>query len=127
MRIVISSIVLTLVLTGCASAGSAGGQRSNPNVITTAELRPADPEGLNVFQAIQRMRPQWLRGRGVATFTGGSELPRVLVEEAPFGEVDDLRSMDAYDIEELRFLSAADATTRFGTGYQAGVILVYLR
>ena len=127
MRTVLSSIVLTLALTGCASGVSAGGQRSNPNVITTAELRQADAEGLSAFQAIQRMRPQWLRGRGVGSFGGGAALPRVLVEEAPFGEVDDLRSMDASDIEELRFLGAADATTRFGTGYPAGAILVSLR
>ena len=49
------------------------------------------------------------------------------MEEAPFGNVNDLRSMDAAEIDELRFLGAADATTRFGTGYPAGAILVFLR
>ena len=128
MRIVLSSILLlTLVLTGCASGSSPGGQRRNPNVITTADLREMDAEGLTAFQTIQRMRPQWLRSRGVGSFGGGSSLPKVLVEEAPFGEVDDLRSMDVSEIDELRFLGAADATTRFGTGYPAGAILVSLR
>jgi hypothetical protein len=127
MRIVLSALLLTLALSSCASGGATGGQRRNPNVITNAELRQTDAEGLTAFQAIQRMRPQWLRGRGVDSFGGGAALPKVLVEEAPFGEVDDLRSMDAYDVDEIRFLSAADATTRFGTGYPAGAILVSLR
>ena len=127
MRIALSAILLTLALSSCASSGGPGGQRRNPNVMTTEELRQTDAEGLSAFQVIQRMRPQWLRSRGVGSFGGGSSLPKVLVEEAPFGEVDDLRRMDASEIDELRFLSAADATTRFGTGYPAGAILVSLR
>jgi len=30
----------------------------------------------------------------------------------------------AADIQEMRYLNAADATTRFGTNYVSGVILV---
>ena len=45
-------LLLTLVLTGCASGGSPGGQRRNPNVITNAELRQTDSEGLTAFQAV---------------------------------------------------------------------------
>ena len=126
MRIALSAILLTLALSSCASSGAPGSQRRNPSVIATEELRQIEAEGLSAFQAIQRMRPQWLRGRGVGSFGGGS-MPMVLVEESPFGGVDDLRSMDVAEIAELRFLSAADATTRFGTGYPAGAILVSLR
>ena len=127
MRIILSSILLTLALTGCASAGASSGQRRNPDLITSEELRQTEAEDLSAFLAIQRMRPQWLRGRAVGSLGGGSALPKVLVEEAPYGEVDDLRSMGVSDIDEMRFLGAADATTRFGTGYPAGVILVSLR
>ena len=116
-RIVLSSILLTLAFTSCASGGAPGGQRRNPDPITSEELRQTDSEGLSAFQAVQRMRPQWLRGRGVASFGGG----------AAYGEVADLRSMDASDIDEMRFLGAADATPRLGTGYDAGAILVSLR
>ena len=126
MRIVLSSILLlTLVLTGCASGGATGGQRRNPNVITTAELRQAG--GVTAFQAIQRMRPQWLRGRGLRSVFGGAIFPKVLVDETQYREIDDLQSMSVSAIAEIRFLGAADATTRFGTGYPAGAILVSLR
>ena len=125
MRIVLSSLLLTLALSSCASGGATGGQRRSPNAITTAELRQA--EGLTAFQAIQQMRPRWLRGRGVSSVFGGLILPKVVVDETQYREIQDLRSMSVSAIAELRFLSAADATTRFGTGYPAGAILVSLR
>ena len=101
------------------------GERRNPNVITTAELRQA--EGLTAFQAIQQMRPQWLRGRRVSSVFGGLILPKVVVDETQYREIADLRSMIVSAIAEIRFIGAADATTRFGTGYPAGAILVSLR
>ena len=125
MRIVLSSLLLTLALSSCASGGATGGQRRNPNVITTAELRQA--EGLTAFQAIQQMRPRWLRGRGLRSVFGGAIFPKVVVDETQYREIDDLRSMVVSEIDELRFIGAADATTRFGTGYPAGAILVSLR
>ena len=79
------------------------------------------------MQAIQRMRPQWLRAiRGVRSLGGGSIFPKVLVDEIQYREIDDLRRMSVSAIAEIRFIGAADATTRFGTGYTAGLILVSL-
>ena len=128
MRIVLSSILLlTLVLTGCASGGSPGGQRRNPDLITSEDLRQTDLQSSTAFQAIQRMRPQWLRARAVGSLGRGSIFPKVMVDESQYREIDDLRSMSVSDIDEMRFLGPADATTRFGTGYPAGVILVSLR
>ena len=58
---------------------------------------------------------------------GGAIFPKVVVDETQYREIDDLRSMVVSEIDELRFIGAADATTRFGTGYPAGAILVSLR
>jgi hypothetical protein len=38
-----------------------------------------------------------------------------------------LRTISARDVQYVRFLSAPDATTRFGTGYISGVIEVVLK
>jgi hypothetical protein len=35
-----------------------------------------------------------------------------------------LRSVSVANVEEIRFLDARDATTRFGTGYVSGAILI---
>jgi len=45
-------------------------------------------------------------------------------------EVGDLTTLDEMDIREImefRYLSASDATNRYGTGYPGGVILVTSR
>ena len=103
------------------------GERRNPNVLTNEELRDINLASLSAFQAIQNMRPQWLRARGIKSLSGGSIFAKVLVGEGQYREIDDLRNLDVSAIAEIRFISPADATTRFGTGYTAGVILVSMR
>jgi len=39
----------------------------------------------------------------------------------------DLYGMSTNNIETMRYLSASDATTKYGTGYAGGVIEVTLR
>ena len=67
MRLVLSSILLCLVLSGCASAAGSGDGGRNPDLITSKQLREAKPEGLSALQIIERFRPRWLQSRG-ATF-----------------------------------------------------------
>jgi len=43
------------------------------------------------------------------------------------GELADLYGISIDDIETMRYLSASDATTRYGTGYIGGVIEVTTR
>ena len=64
MRIVLSSmLLLTLVLSGCASAAGSGRGGGNFNLITSELLREADAEGLHVYQIIERNRPSVVEGR----------------------------------------------------------------
>ena len=42
-------------------------------------------------------------------------------------ELNELRLMSAENIETMRYLSASDATTRYGTGYIGGLIEVTTR
>ena len=128
MRITLSALLLTLTLAGCASGASSSGG-GDPSRISAEQLRELDSEGLNALQVVQRLKPQWLRTRGTATFGGGGAevFARLVVDGVPFGESGDLRSLDATDIEDIAYLSAGDATTRFGTGYVGGAILVRTR
>ena len=56
-----------------------------------------------------------------------SLLPVVFVDNVPQASIESLRGISARDVQYVRFLSAADATTRYGTGYMAGVIEVVLK
>jgi hypothetical protein len=88
--------------------------------ITEAELEPIAQ--MSAFEAIQRLRPRWLQSRNQSR-TGF--FPTVHVDGAVRGQGEEvLASILSSDVEEMQFLSAADATTRFGTGYFSGAILI---
>jgi hypothetical protein len=50
-----------------------------------------------------------------------------VVDGSSRGELDALRQLSIGNIETMRYLSAADATTKYGTGYPGGVIEVTTR
>jgi hypothetical protein len=127
MRLVLSSALLCLVLSGCASAAGSGGGGGNPNLINSEHLREAEAEGVSAFQLIERLRSRWLRARGASSFTNEVSAPMVILDGVPYGEAITLQSMAVVDIGEIRFMNATDATTRFGTGYTGGAILVSRR
>ncbi len=116
--------LLAVVILGSACASSGQPDQSRPrrsrNLITADEL-----SGLSVssaYEAVQRLRPAWLQTRG------RSPLPVVYRNNTRWGS--DPRSLESIQIDvisEMRFLSASDATTRYGTGFTGGVILVVTR
>ena len=125
MHTVFSSVLLTLALMGCAGVPSSGGSSGGPNLISSEQLRHVDLGNLSALEIIQRVRPRWLQSRG--SLISGQMLARVRVDGAAYRGFDDLRNMRGSNIDEMRYLNARDATTRFGTGYDGGVILVVTR
>lgn len=133
MRFLLGTLLIAVVLSDCGGMATAA-RGGNSNQIATEVIRAADSEGLTVYQLVQRHRPQWLRvSRGFPSLggaAGGNTLAapaRVVLDGVPYGGLDDLRRLDVTEVEELEYISASDATTRFGTGYMGGAILVRTR
>ena len=87
----------SLVLAGCATAGN--GSDVSPdatpdrNLITRAEMEGI--AGLNLYEAIRRLRPAWLRPRGQAVLTGPDrESLRVYLDRQIFGDIESLTQSD---------------------------------
>lgn len=119
------ALALTLYATsGCVSAGDppAGRERST---ITVEEIAASTAN--SVFELVERLRPEYLRVRGEVQNPAGSSQGLVYVNGMRAGGFDILRSMRPQNVQEIRFLSAADATTRYGTGHTAGVIDIRTR
>lgn len=114
---------LAITLTGCAGSGGGateGPRRGSTNSISADEI--AGVAELDLYSAINRLRPTWLRPQSRGT------LPTVVLDGTPQpGGVNILRSLRASDVSELQYMSASDATTRYGTGYTAGAIIVSSR
>ena len=58
---------------------------------------------------------------------GGPIYARVVVDGTPRGGLNELLRMSASEIESMRFLSAPEATIKYGTGYPGGAIEVTMR
>ncbi|HSW28854.1 MAG TPA: hypothetical protein VLH75_05075 [Longimicrobiales bacterium] len=119
VRTTLPLLLLALAAAACSTrAGSAGATpaRSSMERITEAELEPIAQ--LSAFEAIQRLRPRWLQSR-----TG--LLPTVHVDGSVRGDGEEiLASIPSSEVEGMQYLSASDATTRFGTDYASGAILI---
>ena len=119
--IALFATALALGQGACAGAASGGGGtgsvRRNPNRIEAVEL--AGVAEYDLYTAIGRLRPSWLR-----TVSRGT-LPEIVLDGTPqSGGPEVLRNFRASDVSLLEYMNSADATTRYGTGYTAGVIVV---
>lgn len=112
------SFGLLLLLLGCASSGESS-SGSTRDTLTQADLLETNEETL--YEAIQRLRPRWLRARG-ANFEGRT-LPQVFVDGSPRGDASVLRQIRVLDVTDVRFLSAIDAATLYGTLAAAGGVI----
>lgn len=117
-------LCLVCTLAACASTGVRPSRSSD--LITADEIEAASVS--NAYDAIARLRPAFLRGRGQSSIqTPGSDLPIVYVNGLRTGTIEHLRSIPAQDVQQIRYINATDATTRFGTGHTGGVIEVTTR
>ncbi|MQA91431.1 MAG: hypothetical protein GEU90_14595 [Gemmatimonas sp.] len=103
-------IVLTFAVAaaGCASAGGAGA-RPDSSVITEDELNAVFVD--NLYQAIERLRPLWLRSTTSRSINLTTEIA-VVQNGAYFGPLDTLRSMPASNVTEIRYMSGSEAIAR---------------
>jgi hypothetical protein len=128
-------LVLALAASACASSGDIslgeGGQtaaraaRGNSRLIVRAELE--EVAGRSLWDAVDLLRARWLQPQRGGSLFAGTAYARVVVDGTLRGELDELLQLFPENIETLRYLSAPDATTKYGTGYPGGVIEVSTR
>ncbi len=118
--------VLLLVLSACASSNAnKSGERRDRNVITRAEIERS-PEH-SAYNVIRTLRPGMLNQRGNTSIANQDPGIVVFLDGQRYGDISSLDGMEANTVEEIRYLSAAEAQARFGTGYPQGIILVTTR
>ena len=94
------------------------------DVVTREQL--LETQQTTVFEALRQLRPRWLRTRGNVRQAGDVTV-NVYMGGQKMGPVEFLTTLDPQVIGEIRFYTAAEATTLFGTGNMAGVIAITRR
>jgi hypothetical protein len=115
-------LVVSLALGTCTATQEASSDddgEGSPNLITAKEIQATG--STNVLAVVRDLRPSWLRKRG-----GNSTRGDVVVyyDGANYGGPNSLSRINVQSISEIKYLGAARANARYGTGHQHGAILV---
>ena len=124
-------LIATAVIVACAPARTSSASHSS-NVLTAEELTAFKLEGRTAYEVVSRLRPAWLRVRGVQSISGASsadsaEFALVIVDGHPLGRIGVLRDIQAYQLSDLRYYDPSESGGRFGTRGANGVIEVRLK
>ncbi len=129
-------LVVAVAALGCASGGSDPGTLPNAptsrknNVLTFEEISGAHADVATAYDAVARLRPNWLASHGVTSTVangGGTEYATVYVDGQPYGDITALRNIPAYHVGEFRYYNITEAGAKFGLrGGSSGVIDVIM-
>lgn len=109
-------------------------KRGDRNLITKAEIEEASGSINHALDAVQRLRPVWLKpsmGRmTTSNMSGelgaqGSTEPIAYIDEKRQPNVDVLRTVAARELKEIKYLDQNRAVQMLGPGHEAGAIMVY--
>lgn len=96
------------------------------NILIEEDIRRI--EASDAYDVVQRLRPSWLRRRGPTNARNpGSGEVTVYVDGLAFGNAASLRYIPAGNVVGMAYLSATDATLRFGPRQGGAVIEVHTR
>jgi outer membrane cobalamin receptor len=124
-RIVSALAFVVLLVAGCASGSGERAARPQPNVITAEEIQPA--QFRSAFELIRALRPQWLTTTGSSIQNQGAGQILVYVDGMRMGGTAFLSQIPTTDMRGARWLSATEATIRYGTGHSGGAIEILTR
>ena len=134
MPLKILGVLVLFVVGACASGSSApaagpapSSMHRDPNVITQAELVDPAVREMSVYEAIQRLRPNFFSTRGTQTIanqgSGESGLVHASIDNAGVVELDQLKRIRSSSVIEIRLLSPAAAMQRFGGSSKSGAVI----
>ena len=111
---------------GCATTSGTTGARSSSNIITEQEI--TDAHVSTAYEVIQKLRPNFLVGRGSTSFNSkGLGTPNVYVDGQRFGDMNSLNTIAAIQVAGIRYYTVSEGSTRFGLDNTSGVIEIRMK
>lgn len=130
-------LVAVAAIIGCAGTGGTsnasltGMPPRRGNLLTAEEIVDAKADVNTAYDAVARLRPNWLAAHGVTSGNdngAGTEFALVFVDGQRYGDLNSLRGLPAYHVGALRYYNITEAGARFGlNGGSSGVIEVTLK
>jgi hypothetical protein len=118
-------LLAALILPGAVQAQGEARLKYERHRITFEEVSVKATDAKTAYDIVRRLRPQFLQSRGSGSIQNRNKVPiKVFVDGGFRGGVAVLNEIVAHSVIEITYLNGSDATTRFGTGYESGAILV---
>lgn len=122
------SLAAAALVVGCASTGTNPGvARQSASVLTAEEISTAHADATTAYDAIARLRPNWLAPKGPTSgyYNAGTDRPTVFLDGQPLGDVNTLRNISGYNVGSAHYYDVTQAGAKFGIrGGSSGVIEV---
>jgi hypothetical protein len=111
-------LVGMMAVIGCASTPSRPDGTTplrKGSILTSEEITNTHADMNSAYDAVQRLRPNWLAPRGtMSSSTSGSNYAQVFVNEQFVGDINALKSINAYQVGDMRYYDPSQAGGRFG-------------
>ena len=119
--------VLVLGLFACASSSTGATRRGSQDKLTRTEIMSSNVS--NAYEAISRLRPNWLRATGTASIGGGvrNQLILVYIDNQRAEDMSALKTVSANIMESAEWIDASRIQTVLSSapaGSYAGAILI---
>ena len=101
--------------------------KRNPDLISQQEIEAQPDASDTALALVRQLRPNWLRMRGNTSIRSSTPPVQVYVSGVKRGGPSALDDVPRSSIKEMQRLSGNDASSRYGTGHESGVILVTLK
>jgi hypothetical protein len=121
-------IIGLAALIGCGSGGRTESVApADRNVITESELTSVPSSSL--YDLIEKLRPNFVRSHGQTSLNApnSSNFATVFVDGQRYGDIGQLRSLVAAQVQEVRYYDAISAQSKFGLISGSGVIDVTIK
>jgi outer membrane cobalamin receptor len=114
--------MMTIASLACTRASNRP-ESGDRDTITEAEI--ASSSAANAYEAVQRLRGNFLSNRGKTTILGkSSPMPIVYLDGVRFGEISSLRNISATTVQAIRLYRSWEAQQKYGNDVMGGVIEV---
>ena len=128
-------VVAVAAIVACATASTSGTPgtevRRKGNLLTADEIASAHADITTAYDALSRLRPNWLAGHGVTSSVSngaGTEFALVFVDGQRYGDINSLRDIPAFNVGDIRYYDVTEGGARFGIrGGSSGVIEVTMK
>lgn len=119
-------LVAAATLCACATTGSNPSvSRQSATVLTAEEMAAAHADATTAYDAIARLRPNWLAGKGITSSSNTGDRAAVWLDGQPYGDISVLRNIAAYNVGSFHYYDVTQAGAKFGIrGGSGGVIEV---